>query len=162
MRVFVTVGTTSFDQLIQTVTKDKCIEVLRKKGFSEMVLQIGRGCEPSFSSHANMKLSWFRLKDCIKEEFQQADLVISHAGAGSCLEALSENKPLLIVTNDTLMGNHQTELADKLHTEECAYQSTVINLIQVLDTAHFESLKKFPSGQPSLFANYLDSLMDVG
>ena len=44
-----------------------------------------------------------------------ASLVVSHAGAGSVFEALDARAPLLVVVNESLMGNHQgVELAEEL------------------------------------------------
>jgi len=40
-----------------------------------------------------------------------ADLVVSHAGAGSLFEALRLRRPLIAVPNPLLMDNHQAELA---------------------------------------------------
>lgn len=46
-----------------------------------------------------------------------ADLVVSHGGTGSILDALRLGKPLLVVTNDKLMDNHQQEVADQFEAE---------------------------------------------
>ena len=40
--------------------------------------------------------------------------VLLSAGSGSILEALSLGKRLVVVVNEELMGNHQTELADQM------------------------------------------------
>lgn len=39
------------------------------------------------------------------------------SGSGSILTALRMSKPLLVVPNETLMDNHQVELADALEKE---------------------------------------------
>uniref|UniRef100_A0A3Q0RQW9 UDP-N-acetylglucosamine transferase subunit ALG13 n=1 Tax=Amphilophus citrinellus TaxID=61819 RepID=A0A3Q0RQW9_AMPCI len=126
--VFATVGTTSFDELIESA--------LKARGYERLVLQVGRGSVfPAAASCPHITLEAFRFKDSIAEDIKQADLVISHAGAGSCLEALGAGKPLLVVVNDKLMDNHQLELAKQLHMDShllyctCRYarDQTLIN-----------------------------------
>ena len=39
--VFVTVGTTRFDALVETVIKDSVLGVLKEKGYEEVVIQLG-------------------------------------------------------------------------------------------------------------------------
>lgn len=50
MKLFVTVGTTSFDELIKSVNSQKVLDFLVEMGFDEIVYQIGRGsyipCNP--------------------------------------------------------------------------------------------------------------------
>ena len=38
----------------------------------------------------------------------------SPPGSGSILESVSLGKPLVVVVNEELMGNHQTELAEQM------------------------------------------------
>nr|CAG4644483.1 EOG090X0KOU [Lepidurus arcticus] len=113
--VFVTVGTTSFDDLIKTVLQEDTLQVITKLGYTKLTLQIGKGQEIVVPDIPGLNITWYRLKPSILLDFQAADLVISHAGAGSCLEALQAGKQLLVVINESLMGNHQLELAEKLY-----------------------------------------------
>ncbi|KAM6198223.1 UDP-N-acetylglucosamine transferase subunit ALG13-like isoform 1-T1 [Sarcoramphus papa] len=116
--VFVTVGTTSFDDLIATVCSPAALQVLQSRGYQKLVLQVGRGAlKPALHSSPAMAVEAFRFKDSLGEDLRRADLVISHAGAGSCLEALEKQKPLIVVTNEKLMNNHQLELAKQLHRD---------------------------------------------
>lgn len=41
--VFVTVGTTSFDSLVRAVDTPEVREALFKKGYTDLVIQMGRG-----------------------------------------------------------------------------------------------------------------------
>jgi beta-1,4-N-acetylglucosaminyltransferase len=60
-----------------------------------------------------------------------ADLVISHCGAGILLECLrSDHATCIAVVNDTLMGNHQSELADQLSDEGYIRASTPKNVLE--------------------------------
>ena len=48
------------------------------------------------------------------EVVSAVDVVVSHAGAGSILDALRWGKKLIVVENTALMGGHQRELIDEL------------------------------------------------
>ncbi|XP_062997941.1 UDP-N-acetylglucosamine transferase subunit ALG13 homolog [Elgaria multicarinata webbii] len=159
---FVTVGTTSFDDLVTAVTTPEALQVLQDLGYSKLVLQVGRGtvCPDSVSS-ATFILEVFRFKNSLAEDVQTADLVISHAGAGSCLEVLEARKPLLVVINDKLMDNHQLELARQLHRDGHLFYCTCKTLVQTLQSMDLSTLKPFPSGQPEKFAAFLDRVMDI-
>jgi len=54
-----------------------------------------------------LRVSWFEFAPSLAERIGAADLVISHAGAGSVFEALSAGKALVAVPNAALMANHQ-------------------------------------------------------
>ncbi|CAM9442525.1 unnamed protein product [Lampetra fluviatilis] len=159
-RVFVTVGTTSFDELIETVSSDGATHVLRSLGYSELVLQVGRGALlPEPDTRPGFRLSAFRYKDSLAEDMQAASLVISHAGAGSCLEALGCSKPLVVVINEKLMDNHQLELAMQLQEDGHLFSCTCSTLVQTLREMDLKTLKPFPPGQPEKFAQFLDEVM---
>ncbi|XP_045393626.1 LOW QUALITY PROTEIN: putative bifunctional UDP-N-acetylglucosamine transferase and deubiquitinase ALG13 [Lemur catta] len=116
--VFVTVGTTSFDDLVACVSARDNLQVIKSLGYNRLILQIGRGMVvPEPFSTESFTLDVYRYKDSLKEDLQKADLVISHAGAGSCLETLEKGKPIVVVINEKLMNNHQLELAKQLHKD---------------------------------------------
>ncbi|XP_075619559.1 UDP-N-acetylglucosamine transferase subunit ALG13-like [Balearica regulorum gibbericeps] len=158
--VFVTVGTTSFDDLIATICSPAALQVLQNRGYEKLVLQVGRGAlKPALRRSPALAVEAFRFKDSLGEDLRRADLVISHAGAGSCLETLEKGKPLIVVINEKLMNNHQLELAKQLDRDGhvfCCNCSTLVETLQLMDLS---TLKPFPPGQPEKFASFLDKVV---
>uniref|UniRef100_A0A8C5KJB3 UDP-N-acetylglucosamine transferase subunit ALG13 n=1 Tax=Jaculus jaculus TaxID=51337 RepID=A0A8C5KJB3_JACJA len=159
---FVTVGTTSFDELIASVSTDASVQIFKNLGYTRLVLQIGRGkVIPEPINTESFILEVYRYKNSLKEDLQRADLVISHAGAGSCLETLEKGKPLVVVINEKLMNNHQLELAKQLHKEGNLFYCTCSMLPGLLQSMDLSTLKSYAPGQPEKFSAFLDKVVGL-
>lgn len=146
MTAFVTVGTTSFDDLIKVVNTIKFHIALFSLGYKKLFIQYGSGNIVPSVSDSPLEVIAFRYRTNLSSIFSQSDLVISHGGAGTCMEALSPpgKRKLIIVINENLMNNHQEELASTLFEERHAFVSRAKELY------HFIS-----SGDQSPFLNCL-------
>eukprot|EP00923_Selenidium_pygospionis_P005202 GHVN01008725.1.p1 GENE.GHVN01008725.1~~GHVN01008725.1.p1 ORF type:complete len:355 (-),score=88.50 GHVN01008725.1:740-1804(-) len=130
--IFVTVGTTQFNDLTRAVDTVLFHSVCVELGYERMVVQFGRGTCPllgvSHESETGDKvllsvkcvdyLSSVAYTACMKN----SSLVVCHGGAGSILAACRTmaqrrgDKPsdicgVLVVPNTSLMDNHQTEMS---------------------------------------------------
>ncbi|KAL0209015.1 hypothetical protein P9112_011602 [Eukaryota sp. TZLM1-RC] len=129
MQVFITVGTTSFDELIRALDSisfyNKCVEI----GFNNVIFQIGNSTVVPDQCHVPkcIKMSWFRFQSSLHDILEKSDLVITAGGAGTISESLKLNKRVIVAINRTLLHNHQMELASK-------YQD--LNHLAVVDTPH--------------------------
>ena len=136
-------ATVPFPKLIECVLMESFAQELLNSGFKKMIVQFGKGYQRSFTAllgrrysddpvypsndlgydgkpvHGYMASGQLeiigieystRIQNVIAE---YADLVISHAGTGSILDSLRLGKPLIVCVNDTLMDNHQQQIADK-------------------------------------------------
>jgi len=66
-------------------------QLLKRKGYQSLVLQIGRGVsEPQRLQRDDFSMQHYRYKDSIAADIQRASLVISHAGKTNLLLNLSE------------------------------------------------------------------------
>jgi beta-1,4-N-acetylglucosaminyltransferase len=138
--IFITVGTTEFDQLIEAIDNLEFLVVLRDKGFTKLTIQLGRGTyEPSCllneASRLGIELDVFRFKPTLDEDMSTADLIVSHCGAGSILEAVKNRKLLVVVVNETLQDNHQTDLADAMTAAGCCYSTSPQHIVRTLREA---------------------------
>ena len=72
-------------------------------------------------------------------EIEKSALVISHCGAGILLESLRANKTkevktkCVAVVNESLMDNHQSEIADALADQSYIVKATVSSVLDCVD-----------------------------
>ena len=105
-------GTTRFDKLISSVTSKIALEWMESQGFTSLTIQYGRGQKPESSDiSSSVKIQSYDFRPSLKADMEDADLIISHAGAGTVMEVLRMKKKMIVVINTDLMDNHQTELA---------------------------------------------------
>ena len=156
------------------------LKLFKSFSYDKIILQIGNGKhdndellnfeENQFNSQAGpeirrayrekMEIVAYRYKSSIKEDINEADLVISHAGAGSVMETLEANKKLIVVINETLMNNHQLELAEKMFEEGFLLYTTCSRLaekIELINDKEF-TLSKYEPGHPRRFGAFLQQL----
>ena len=106
--ILVTVGTSSFDPLIQAVD-----EMVRDGLISHRVVaQIGNG------EYEPKHMRYFRFAKNFEEGLWKARVVITCGGAGTLFECLEMRKLIIGVENTDVMDGHQRELLHKLDKEE--------------------------------------------
>ncbi|KAL8026965.1 hypothetical protein ABFX02_14G064400 [Erythranthe guttata] len=160
--VFVTVGTTSFDSLVKSVDTREVKEALFKKGYTHLLIQMGRGSyipTKSAGEDGSLSVDHFTFSSSIAEFLKSASLVISHAGSGSIFETLKLRKPLIVVVNEDLMDNHQSELAEELAERNhlfCAHPNTLYETVSAMD---LDSLVAYQPGNATPVAKFIDRFL---
>lgn len=177
-RVFVSVGTTKFPKLIDIITSKDIVETLIALQYNFVQIQTGKDFssihidpEINLSSkltkqndttilefEGKITLKYNQYFENFEEQIEKSDLVISHAGAGTCLEVLSKKKPLIVVINEDLMDNHQIELAEELQKNGYLFYCSCNTLKDVLKK-NFTQLKPYPEAKDFVFSQYLDKCM---
>jgi UDP-N-acetylglucosamine transferase subunit ALG13 len=101
--IFVTVGTTDFDALVEHM--DKLAPTLGEK----VVAQIGSGrYEPRHLCE------WFRLAPSLTPYYERAQVVVSHGGLGTVMEVLRRGGRLVGLSNPDRFDHHQEDLLSYL------------------------------------------------
>jgi beta-1,4-N-acetylglucosaminyltransferase len=99
MKIFVTVGTTPFDTLIRF-----CDENLDSS--LAITMQISND-----ASYIPKRFDHIKFTKDIISSYQSADLVITHAGAGTIFTLLEMRKRIIVVPNLDRDDSHQKDLA---------------------------------------------------
>ncbi|KAL5974220.1 hypothetical protein ACLOJK_030883 [Asimina triloba] len=160
--VFVTVGTTCFDALVKVADSQLVKDELFKKGYTDLLIQMGRGTyTPSKISKqdGSLEVDYFTFSPSLADYMRSASLIVSHAGSGSIFEALRLGKPLIVVVNEDLMDNHQSELAEELAERKhllCARPQTLHQVIKNMD---LESLIPYPPADATLVAKHINRFL---
>ena len=127
------------------------------QGFGRLVLQIGNtgtyvphrllppGQETGMHS-SGLQVEVFSLVPSLAEYITCADLIVSHAGAGSLFEALRAGKKILAVPNGGLMDNHQVELASELAARKFLFWCEASGLEKALGGLNVQSLVPYEPG----------------
>lgn len=158
-RVFVTVGTTQFDALVDTLHEPHVVDALWSHEIQEVVIQFGRGRRPPSAQahdesgtyiHHGMQYKMYRFTDSIGEELRKAQFVISHGGAGTIIECLNAGTPLIVVTNEHLMDNHQQELATALERRAHLVSTSCRHLPETIRAFSPHSLVPLPDSAQNI------------
>ncbi|KAI0670315.1 glycosyltransferase family 1 protein [Trametes maxima] len=170
MHVFLTVGSTRFDALVQAALAAPVQDALRAQGYTSLDVQCGNSdfdpspLEQRAPDHwqrtdGTLQVNVWRFKPSLREDYERADLIISHAGSGTIIEVLRLGKPLIVVPNPTLQDNHQVELSDALAGLGHLRSSTVADLPQSIEKLDATELVPFPQFDGSRFRELLDEEM---
>lgn len=125
--IFVTTGTQEpFNRLI------KVIEEVAPMIDDEIIVQ-AFGAESKIS---NVKICSFLTPEEFNNLFVRARLIVSHAGMGTVITALTNNKPLLIMPRMASLGEHRNEhqLATAVKLKELGYVYVADNECELKNT----------------------------
>lgn len=111
--IFVTVGTTPFDSLIVYLDNMESPE--------EIILQISKDAK-----YKPKNKKYFEFTSNINDYYEEASLIITHAGAGSIYNLLEKNKKIIIVPNTERVDNHQLDITEYMNNKN--YALTCYNL----------------------------------
>jgi len=146
--LFVTVGTTDFDGLIQTM------DHLATKIDEKVIAQIGKG------NYIPLHMDHFRYAPSLDRYFSMARIVISHGGLGTVMEALQKGCKLIGVNNPDRYDLHQVELLEAL--EEQGHLIWCRNMSLLAEALHKAEAQTFiPYNKPrctiaEIIKDYLD------
>ncbi|KAM7272493.1 hypothetical protein ACFE04_027156 [Oxalis oulophora] len=179
--VFVTVGTTCFDKLVRAVDAQHVKQELWTRGFTHLLIQIGRGTYIPTKTVGDgvLNVDYFTFSPTIADHLRSASLVISHAdatispcqsfelpcndtttsGSGSIFESLRLGKPLIVVVNEDLMDNHQSELAEELAEMKHLYCARPQSLHQTIAEMNLDSLLRYTPGDAKPVAKLINAFL---
>ena len=147
MKIFVTVGTTAFDNLIAAADQQ-----LTNK--YTLVSQISDG------AYLPKNHEYFRFTDKVNRYFENADLIVCHGGAGTIYKVLELGKKLVIVPNLDRVDHHQLDICDFMvkndHALACLNTDDLYSCIEKAKLMTYVPYKPDPFKGIAKIRSYLD------
>jgi UDP-N-acetylglucosamine transferase subunit ALG13 len=103
--IFVTVGSTDFDNLIQAVDYAALSDHLSG------IMQIGKG------QYIPIHMPYFRFAPSLEPYYRKTTIAVSHGGLATTMEILKKGLPLISVSNPDRYDNHQIDLLTTMEKE---------------------------------------------
>jgi beta-1,4-N-acetylglucosaminyltransferase len=119
MKIFATIGTTNFPELI------KRIDLLDMKGV-EITCQIAN------VKYEPINVPFFRFTKDIDVYYNSFDVFICHAGAGTIYKLLELNKKIIVVPNNQLKDKHQNDICTFVEKNNLGFVAWKLSDIQLL------------------------------
>jgi UDP-N-acetylglucosamine transferase subunit ALG13 len=143
-RLLVTTGTYGFPVLVESVV-DRLREL--SEVYSKITIQtgtfsldtarlgsLGRARTEGTYSVGRASVTVKSLFPDFKAILDGHDVVVTHGGTGSLIEALKTGKALVAVPNESLKGNHQKEFLDRYR--KCISVSSTEHVVELLLTGN--------------------------
>ena len=105
VKIFVAVGTTEFDALVEAMDK------IAPEIEGDITIQIGHG------RYEPQNCDFFRLAPSLDQYYDWADVVVAHGGFGTTMEVLHKGKRLISLSNPDRYDEHQSDLLGTLESE---------------------------------------------
>lgn len=151
--ILVTVGTqASFDRFIRIVDKI-AIEI-----GEEIVVQSFKGLyEPK-----NVKFVDFLPPDEFNKLFNEARLIVSHAGMGTIISAMQQEKPIIVFPRIAALGEHRNEhqMATAKQMAKMKYVYVAFNEKQLRELMLAPNLKPLHKLDVEVSQSLIDSLTE--
>uniref|UniRef100_A0A7S1KWZ3 UDP-N-acetylglucosamine transferase subunit ALG14 n=1 Tax=Neobodo designis TaxID=312471 RepID=A0A7S1KWZ3_NEODS len=158
----VTVGSTCFDELIRAVDTTEFYTAVTALGINHLFVQKGRSTVELSDKFPSMLMSRevVEYRPGLPALIRKASLVISHAGAGTILEALNAGVPTVVVPNERLMSNHQLQLAQALFARRHLLYTTPSGLAGALQSGGWADLRAFPKPTGTVMRRIVNPLLE--
>ena len=112
MKILVTVGTTAFESLIRKID-----EIASNDKVNSYIFQCAHGVYIPSNGVS------FKFSDDIENYYNDSDVVITHAGAGTIYRLLELRKKIIIVPNLERVDKHQADISEFMEEKNHALVS---------------------------------------